>query len=160
MVQPATTYPPVCVCLSSLFSGNAPTVCVCVFACKMRETGRSPCTTSHRVQSEPTGRSIACRCAGADALVNAAGIAQRKGFGNVQSRSRVPVAAGWSLRWMWSRVSARELGAENRPLYGEMMQTLIPLGLAGDYFGAFLTLPREPNDLVGWSIYLSLMYSS
>lgn len=31
----------------------------------------------------------------------------------------------------------RKMGSENRTLYGEMMQTLIPLTLRKDYFGAF-----------------------
>lgn len=67
--------------------------------------------------------------------------------------SPVPVAADWSQWWVWLRV----LGTENRPLYGEMMQTLIPLasGLMKDYFGALWTLPRKHNNFgVSSFVYL------
>lgn len=54
----------------------------------------------------------------------------------------------------------RELHTENRPLYGEIMQTLIPLALRKTILGAFRTLPRKHNNFGVSSFIYLLCFSS
>lgn len=66
--------------------------------------------------------------------------------------SPVPVAADWSQWWVWLRA----LGTENRPLYGEMMQTLIPLALWKTILGHY-ELSHASTTILGL-VHLFIFY--
>lgn len=68
----------------------------------------------------------------------------------------VPVASGWSLWPARLKVSGRGLGTENRPLYGEMMQTLIPPSLGRTILGHF-ELSHASTTILGL-VHLFIFY--
>lgn len=110
-------------------------------------------TSTQSVQHEPfcprtQNTSTEWRCTGWDRwtpqmCVCAHGkILQRKKMCRSDS-SPVPVAADWSQWWVRLWV----LGTQNRPLYGEMMQTLIPLALWKAILGHYELSHASPTIL-------------
>lgn len=84
-------------------------------------------------------------------------VTEQKNKGNVQKPQR-PGPRGSRLITMASMAEGfgRELGAENRPLYGEIMQTLIPPALRKTILGHF-ELSHASTTILGL-VHLFIFY--